>query len=63
LLPCDPNAPPPPLRFNPEGTPLPTFTPTPCATYTPSPSPTPTLEIPPTPSGDLEKPVETPSSS
>ncbi len=61
LPPCDPNAPPPPLRFNLEGTPLPTFTPTPCATYTPS--PTPMLEISPTPSGDLEKPVETPSSS
>jgi hypothetical protein len=59
LPPCDPNAPPPPLRFNAEGTPLPTFTPTPCATYTP----TPTLEISPTPSGDLEKPVETPSTS
>lgn len=63
LPPCDPNAPPPPLRFNEQGTPLPTFTPTPCATYTPTPSPTPRLELTTTPSGNLEPPVETPSTS
>ncbi len=63
LPPCDPLAPPPPLRFDEQGTPLPTFTPTPCATYTPSPTPTPSLELTITPSGDLEPPVETPSSS
>ncbi len=61
LAPCDPLASPPPLIFNEQGTPLPTFTPTPCATYTPS--PTPTVEFSPTSSGAQELPVETPSTS